>query len=45
VAWVPRIWPDSDREEVEGDVLTCLRLDIQHDWTRTASKPRPVRRA
>jgi len=20
---------DSDREEVEGDVLTCLRLDIQ----------------
>jgi len=23
--------PDSDRVEVEGDVLKCLRLDIQHD--------------
>jgi len=33
------------RVEVEGDVLTCLRLDIQRARTRTALQPSPVRRA
>jgi len=38
--------PDSNREEVEGDVLKCLRLDIQprrtRIWTRSLTVPNRV---